>query len=220
PPTAPPPAENPAQEPVLAAQLSTPELFRQKYNPNKEAARWYWIEFNRRLALPTACLVLVLIGIPLGLSAKYGGKGAGFVLTIVLVFIYYFLSIVGVSLARSGKMSPVLGVWMANLIFALIGVALLWRTDKLPIELGLGQVLLGQLRSAAAALFRLKGDDPANGSRRRGRLFSTRFPLILDDYVLRSFVGYLLLILSSLLVLFLIFTYFELLSDIVRKKIP
>ena len=214
-----PPVAKPAQEAIPVAQLSTRELFRQKYNPNKEAARWYWIEFNRRLALPTACLVLVLIGIPLGLSAKKGGKGAGFVLTIVLVFIYYFLSTVGVVLARGGKISPVLGVWMANIIFALIGVALLWRTDKLPIELGLGQVLIGQLKATAATLFRLKGDDPANGSRRRSR-FSTRFPLILDDYVLRSFVGYLLLILSSLLVLFLIFTYFELLSDIVRKKIP
>lgn len=214
-----PPVVKPPQEAVPVAQLSTPELFRQKYNPNKDLARWYWIEFNRRLALPTACLVLVLIGIPLGLSAKKGGKGAGFVLTIILVFIYYFLSIIGVSLARGGKISPVLGVWMANIIFALIGVALLWRTDKLPIELGLGQILIGQLKSSAAAIFRLKGDDPANGSRRRGRLFSTRFPLILDDYVLRNFVGTLLLILSSLVVLFLVFTYFELLSDIVRKKI-
>ena len=214
-----PPVVKPPQEAVPVAQLSTPELFRQKYNPNKDLARWYWIEFNRRLALPTACLVLVLIGIPLGLSAKKGGKGAGFVLTIILVFIYYFTSTVGVVLARGGKISPVLGVWMANIIFALIGVALLWRTDKLPIELGLGQILIGQLKSSAAAIFRLKGDDPANGSRRRGRLFSTRFPLILDDYVLRNFVGTLLLILSSLVVLFLVFTYFELLSDIVRKKI-
>ena len=215
-----PPVDKPAQDVVPVAQLSTPELFKQKYNPNKEFARWYWIEFNRRLALPTACLVLVLIGIPLGLSAKKGGKGAGFVLTIVLVFIYYFISIIGVSLARGGKISPVLGVWMANIIFAIIGVVLLSRTDKIPIELGLGQMLLGQFKGSLAKLFTPKGDDPAYGSRRRGRLFSTRFPLILDDYVLRTFVSYLLLILSSLLVLFLVFTYFELLSDIVRKKIP
>ncbi|HET9280571.1 MAG TPA: LptF/LptG family permease [Candidatus Angelobacter sp.] len=214
-----PPVVKPPQEAVPVAQLSTPELFRQKYNPNKELARWYWIEFNRRLALPTACLVLVLIGIPLGLSAKKGGKGAGFVLTIILVFIYYFLSIIGVSLARGGKISPVLGVWMANIIFALIGLALLWRTDKLPIELGLGQILMGQFKGLFAAIFNSRGDETGNGTRRRSRLFSTRFPLILDDYVLRSFVGYLLLILSSLVVLFLVFTYFELLSDIVRKKI-
>ena len=141
-------------------------------------------------------------------------------LTIVLVFIYYFVSIIGVSLARGGKMSPVLGVWMANIIFGLVGTVLLSRTDRVPIELGLGQMLLGQFKDIFGKLFNSKADDPANGSRRRGRLFSTRFPLILDDYVLRSFVSYLLLILSSLLVLFLVFTYFELLSDIVRKKIP
>jgi len=215
-----PPVTKPAQEAVPVAQLSTRELYRQKYNSNKEFARWYWIEFNRRLALPTACLVLVLIGIPLGLSAKKGGKGAGFVLTIILVFIYYFISIIGVSLARGGKVSPVLGVWMANIVFAIIGIVLLTRTDKVPIELGLGQMLLGQFKDLFGKVFNSKADELANGSRRRGRLFSTRFPLILDDYVLRSFVSYLLLILSSLLVLFLVFTYFELLSDIVRKKIP
>ena len=215
-----PPVSKPAQEVVPVAQLTTRELYNQTYSSNKEFAHWYWIEFNRRLALPTACLVLVLIGIPLGLSAKKGGKGAGFVLTIVLVFVYYFVSIIGVSLARGGKMSPVLGVWMANIIFALIGLFLLWRTDRIPIEVGLGQMLLGRFKGSFARIFNSRGDDPANGSRRRSRLFSTRFPLILDDYVLRNFVGTLLLILSSLVVLFLVFTYFELLSDIVRKKIP
>ena len=141
----------PAQDTVPVAQLSTRELYRQKYNPNKEFARWYWIEFNRRLALPTACLVLVLIGIPLGLSAKKGGKGAGFVLTIILVFIYYFVSIIGVSLARGGKISPVLGVWMANIVFGLIGLVLLSRTDRIPVELGIGQMLLGQFKISLAS---------------------------------------------------------------------
>ncbi|HEY3770849.1 MAG TPA: LptF/LptG family permease [Candidatus Angelobacter sp.] len=213
-----PPVEKPAQDAVPVAQLSTRDLYKQSFNSNKDLGHWYWIEFNRRLALPTACLVLVLIGIPLGLSAKKGGKGAGFVLTIVLVFIYYFISIIGVSLARGGKVSPVLGVWMANIIFAIIGTVLLARTDKIPIELGLGQMLLGQFKGTFGKLFSAKNEEPANGGRRRARLFS--FPLILDDYVLRNFVSYLLLILSSLVVLFLVFTYFELLSDIVRKKIP
>jgi LPS export ABC transporter permease LptG/LPS export ABC transporter permease LptF len=216
-----PPVEKPAQDAVPVAQLSTHDLYKQSFNTNKDLGRWYWIEFNRRLALPTACLVLVLIGIPLGLSAKKGGKGAGFVLTIVLVFIYYFISIIGVSLARGGKVSPVLGVWMANIIFGLIGTTLLWRTDKIPVELGLGQMLLGQFKGSFAKIFSAKPDEAAsNGGRRRARLFNTRFPLILDDYVLRNFVSHLLLILSSLVVLFLVFTYFELLSDIVRKKIP
>src|SRR5262249_45087395 len=165
PPTAPPPAENPAQEPVLAAQLSTPELSRQKYNRNKEFARWYWIEFNRRLALPSACLVLVLIGIPLGLSARKGGRGAGFVLTIVLVFIYYFISNIGVVLATSGRVPLVLGVWMANIIFFIVGLVFLWRTDKIPIEIGIGQIFLSRVTNWTQSW--LEGREPAAGNGQR-----------------------------------------------------
>ncbi len=207
----------PAQETIPVAQLSTPDLLQHTHVANKELARWYWIEFNRRFALASACLVLVLIGIPLGLSARKGGKGAGFVLTIVLVFIYYFISITGVSLARNGKLPAVLGVWLANIVFAIIGIVLLWRVDKMPIEIGLGPAMYGRLKGWIQSLLSGEGD---RGWRPRQRILSTRFPLLLDDYVLRNFVGYLLLILSGFLVLFLIFTFFELLSDIVRNRVP
>ena len=213
-----PPVVKPVQNTVPVAQLSTPELLKLTHSSDKDLARWYQIEFNRRFALPSACLVLVLIGIPLGLSAKKGGKGAGFVLTIVLVFIYYFLYLIGLSLARGGKLPPIAGVWMANLIFALLGILLLWRTDKMPIEIGLGQALKSQAKAIAAVMFR-ENEYQQNGGRGRARLFNPRFPLILDDYVLRSFVRYLALILSSLTLLYLVFSYFELFSDIVRKKI-
>jgi len=53
--------------------------------------------------LPTACIVLALVGFSARISAKKGGKSAGFVLTIVLVFGYYFVSLLGLSLARQGK---------------------------------------------------------------------------------------------------------------------
>jgi LPS export ABC transporter permease LptG/LPS export ABC transporter permease LptF len=213
-----PTATKQAQEIAPVKQLTTRDLFGRSYGPNKELARWYWIEFNRRLAYPAACLVLVLIGIPLGLSSKKGGKGAGFVLSIVLFFIYYFISITGVSLARGGKLPVVLGVWLANIVFALIGILLLWRVDKMPIEIGLGRGLAADFRNWIQKHMRERNGDRSTPQRRR--FLSTRFPLILDDYVLRNFLGYLVLILASFLVLILIFTFFELLSDIVRNKIP
>ncbi len=172
-----PPIARPAQETAPVAQMSSSELLRQSRGSRPELARWYWIEFNRRLALPSACLVLVLIGIPLGLSARKGGKGAGFVLTIVLVFIYYFLSIIGVSLARSGKLSPVLGVWMANIIFAVVGLLLLWRTDKTPIEIGMGQLLLLQLKSWSQSWLKEREDAAIRSPRPRS--FPTRLAWIL-----------------------------------------
>ncbi len=57
-------------------------------------------------------------------------------------------------------------------------------------------------------------------NRRQGKKrFSARFPLILDDMILRDFVMYLAMILATLLILALVFTFFELFTDIVRNKV-
>ena len=54
----------------------------------------------------------------------------------------------------------------------------------------------------------------------RRRMFSASFPTLLDDYVLRDFFVYLTLILSSFLVLVIVFTLFELLGDILHNQVP
>ncbi len=85
-------------------------------------ARYYEIEFHRRFALPTACLVLAMVGIPLGLSARKGGKSTGFVLTILLVIVYYIFSLTGVHMARQARLSPWFGSWMGNGFFFVCGL--------------------------------------------------------------------------------------------------
>ncbi len=187
-------------------------------------ARYYEIELHRRLALPAACLVLALVGIPLGLSARKGGRSAGFVLTIVLVFIYYFFSLVGVSLARQGKVSPGLGVWAGNVFFLLCGLFLLWRVDRMPLDFSFFNRGWNPLREWLSAIGeRLPGIRENRWTRARTRRprkrFSAKFPLILDDMILRDFATYLAMILATFLILALVFTFFELLTDIVRNKI-
>jgi LPS export ABC transporter permease LptF len=98
-------------------------------------ARLYLIEFHNRFALPSACLVLAMVGIPLGLSSKKSGKSGGFVLTIVLVFVYYFISLIGVSLAKQGRVSPGFGAWLANLVFFAAALFLLWQAERRPFAL-------------------------------------------------------------------------------------
>ena len=88
--------------PMLA--MSNQALYEHSRAPG---GKLYLIELHKRFAYPAACLVLMLIGIPLGLSSRRGGKSTGFVVTIALVFIYYSLSLTGVSLAREGKLAGV-----------------------------------------------------------------------------------------------------------------
>ncbi|MCU1284724.1 MAG: transporter, YjgP/YjgQ family [Acidobacteriales bacterium] len=207
-----------------AAEMLTTELL-QKSNAGGAGAgrdRWYLTEFHRRLALPTACLVLALVGIPLGLSSKKGGKSTGFVLTIALVFVYYFILAAGVAMSRQGKVPPALGVWMANFVFGITGLVLLWRVDRASLEVG---TPIATVKAWIAA--KLNPEEPMPRVERRAairvqRAFSSprRFPLILDNYILRTFLLYLGLVLSSFIVLTLVFTFFELLGDIIKNRVP
>ncbi len=213
------------QEPVPLGEISTRQLIPQAHlRKNRLFARWYFIEFHTRFALPTACLVLALVGIPLGLSSKKGGKSTGFVLTIVLVFAYYFASLLGVSLARQGKLSPALGVWLADIVFFLGGAFLLWRAEHRPFEVGSLRFLwhpftkgFKEAKGILPTFTRTENAFQRAASRRR--VFSARFPMILDDYVLKDFAVNLSLVLSTFLMLLLVFTVFELLNDILRNHI-
>jgi LPS export ABC transporter permease LptF/LPS export ABC transporter permease LptG len=217
-----PQSETKEQEPTPTAEIPTWELPRQASQTNLGTARWYLIEFHRRFALPTSCLVLALVGIPLGLSSKKGGKSAGFVLTILLVFAYYSVSLIGVTLARQGKVSAILGGWLANVIFFLGGAFLLWRAERKPLEIAAlrWNPFKGKPREAVWMLPRFgRPEDAFQRASSRRRMFRARFPMILDDYVLRDFVVYLTMILASFLVLLVVFTLFELLGDIIRNQI-
>jgi LPS export ABC transporter permease LptF/LPS export ABC transporter permease LptG len=212
------------QEPTPAAELATWELRAQAARVKKYAAPWYLIEFHRRFALPSACLVLALVGIPLGLSSKKGGKSAGFVLTILLVFAYYLVTLVGVSLARQGRAPAWFGAWLANIVFFLFGAFLLWRSERRPFELSslrsYWNPFKTKLAQSAKQLvnFNRPADAFQRASRRR-RVLSASFPMILDDYVLRDFFLYLTMIVASFLMLLQVFTLFELLGDILRNRI-
>jgi LPS export ABC transporter permease LptF/LPS export ABC transporter permease LptG len=221
-----PATENKSDEQIPVGVVSTSTLREYARRVDPVSARWYLIEFHRRFALPTACLVLAMVGIPLGLSSKKSGKSGGFVLTIALVFIYYFVSLLGVSLARQGKVGPMFGAWLANIAFFAAGAILLWQAERRPIALSAFR-LSGKRDphrpNGHVPTFRLGRRDSANAFERastRRRVFSASFPTLLDDYVLRDFFVYLGMILSSFLVLLLVFTLFELLGDILRNQTP
>jgi LPS export ABC transporter permease LptF/LPS export ABC transporter permease LptG len=218
------------------AEMSTPQLWFHGHHPETDTgaprnaqdtpaarARWYLVEFHRRLALPTSCLVLAMVGIPLGLSSKKGGKSMGFVLTIALVFLYYFISLTGISLGRSGRIPPVFGVWGANFLFLVAGLILLYRVERNVIDLGSLRTAWNAIRRLATqnhAAPRPSAPSPLAHSAPPRRHFNLGYPLLLDDMILRDFALYLAMIMVSFVLLTLVFTFFELLGDIVRNHVP
>jgi len=209
------------EEPAPLAQTSTWDLPREARRTNPASARWYNIEFHRRFALPTACLALALVGIPLGLSSQKGGKSTGFVLTIILVLVYYSVSLLGVSFARQGKISAGLGAWLADIVFFFGGAFLLWRAERRPFEIAWlkWNPFKDPLKERQRLLFRSRTQDVVTRAQGRRRVFSASFPTLLDDYVLHDFLLYLAMVLGAFMMLFLVFTVFDLLGDILRNQI-
>src|SRR5436305_8559138 len=91
-----------------------------------------------------------------------------------------------------------------------------WSSDLCSSDLGLTHRAKGLFR---AIVYRSSSQDVYERLRRR-RLFNINFPQLLDDYILRDFGIYLGLIVSTFMILVLVFTFFELLTDIAKNPVP
>jgi len=184
----------------------------------------FLLELHSRFSYPVACMVLMLVGVPLGVVSRRGGKSSGFVFTLLLVILYYVLSYTGVALGRQDKLSPFMAVWLANILFAVAGIFLLWQMAS-------GGRVLSAISGWASRLPNLKRAPTQNGSHFSGLLNRLQsrpvrsgarfaFPRILDEYVIREFLTMFFLVLAGFVLLMLVFTFFELVGDILRNHIP
>ena len=90
----------------------------------EEALRELAIELNKKLTVPLSCLAFALIGMPLGIRAHRSVRARGFTLGLFLVLAYYLLRLSGEALVETGRLSPILGTWIPNGIFAAAGALL------------------------------------------------------------------------------------------------
>jgi lipopolysaccharide export system permease protein len=82
----------------------------------------YSIEKYKKYSQAFACIVMFLIGAPLGAIIKKGGLGVPVIISIFFFIVYYVLSISGEEYAKAGVMDGKYSVWMANVILLPIGL--------------------------------------------------------------------------------------------------
>jgi LPS export ABC transporter permease LptF/LPS export ABC transporter permease LptG len=202
-------------------EMDTGPLYKLAYRDltDRERTLEARIELNQRLALPFACMLLALTGIPLGVGSRRSGKSSAYVLTVALAFLYDMGLVVAIHFGREGTIPAGLAMWMPNLVFAILGFSMLAR-----LETPGDRDYIGRL----ARLFRSAGRGPQERiprllDRIQPRIWKGRFPLlpqVVDTYLLSSFLFYFVLWLVSFVLMFHVFTFFELLSDVIKNHIP
>jgi len=188
------------------------------------------IELNKRLAIPLACTVFAFLALPLGVGARSGGRGRGFVISIAVVLTYYLVGNQGEMLAIEGRVPPWVGMWLPNILLMIAAIFLMRRMNRwLGERDGGGLVGRGvrwwrswrvnrqQRRHHGGAAIPLSGSIPLNVQRRR---YATRFPALFDRYISRRLLPPLLMVLGSSALLYIVIDLSERVEDIAKNNAP
>ncbi|MBK7561961.1 MAG: LptF/LptG family permease [Chitinophagaceae bacterium] len=92
--------------------------------------RRHQIEWHRKISLSLACLVLFLIGAPLGAIIRKGGLGTPLIFAIAFFMLFYFTSTAGEKMARENTLTPFGGMWLATFLLGIIGIFLIYKAMK------------------------------------------------------------------------------------------
>jgi len=139
-----------ARQPQAPPNLRSSEVraHQDRARQSRVRASHFLVEIHKKYAIATACLVFVLVGVPIAIRFPRGGIGLVVGVSLAIFAVYYIGLIAGESLADRLAAPPWI-LWVPNMIFTLVGLVLLYRT-----------------RTAATA-------PPAGGLRDRWRLRRT-----------------------------------------------
>jgi LPS export ABC transporter permease LptF/LPS export ABC transporter permease LptG len=194
-----------------------------------EAAR-YLVEWHKKLAIPTACLVFGLLGLGLSLGSKKEARSAAFGLSIAVIFVYYVLIRLGEQAGDNGLLPPIVAVWSANVVLGLVGLVLVALNHREaafdPLDPRHYRALLPRIRTRAARA----GAPPPPPQAPRGRgprrvvvlripRLSLPIPGLIDRYVVRTYVGKYALVLFAFWAIYVLVHFMDIFDDIQQNKV-
>jgi len=99
----------------------------QRNKDNQKSIRKSLVEYYKKYTLSVVCLVLFLIGAPLGAIIRRGGLGLPVVISVAFFLIYYIISTIGEKSVKEGSTSPIFGMWIAIILLTPIGLFLSYK---------------------------------------------------------------------------------------------
>ena len=96
----------------------------------------YEVELHRKFSIPIACLIFILLGIPLGIVSKKGSFSISIAFSLGFFILYWSLLTVGEFLGDEGKINPAISMWLGNIILGFISMYLFYISSFGNIKFG------------------------------------------------------------------------------------
>lgn len=93
-----------------------------RVHSHRQQANLYTFERDRKYAMSLACIIMFMIGAPLGAIIKKGGLGVPVIIAIFFFIIYYVIGSIGKQQTKELQMDPYTAAWMANVILLPFGL--------------------------------------------------------------------------------------------------
>ncbi len=94
---------------------------------NGEDVQRHLVDLHLKIAFPFTCIVVFLLGAPLGAGTRRSGRASAFGLGMLICFVFYGSVKAGQALGWNGIIAPWLGAWLAMILFGGLGLLLLRR---------------------------------------------------------------------------------------------
>jgi len=114
----------------FAAMISSLGSLSIVYKDKIQSTAYHAIEWHRKFTLSFACIVLFLIGAPLGSIIRKGGLGTPMVLAVAFFVVFFLLNNFGEKLAKSGTWDPFAGMWLSSFLLIPIGIFLTYKAMR------------------------------------------------------------------------------------------
>lgn len=215
--------DNPSLASLIEKDRTTQELsLAQLVSKDKSALspqekRQAKAEWHKRLSLPVACLVLVVLAIPLGTkSGRQAGKAMAFSIGFMLAILYYLISVAGQNLALSGSLPIWFGMWLANIIGLLVALVLFQSQLKFSIP-KLKRISNTQQVVAVEQSNLNKGTLKPLLSKRISGHNKANIVNLINYLLLSEYIKFFLISVAVLVFTSLIFTLFDLVPSIAKS---
>ncbi len=115
---------------IAASVRISAESLAASLRDKERVLRKHKIEWHRKIVLSLACVVLFLIGAPLGSIIRKGGLGTPLIFAIVFFMLFYFSSTMGEKFAKENTLTPFTGMWMATFVLVPMGIFLTYKAMR------------------------------------------------------------------------------------------
>ena len=88
------------------------------------------VELNKKYTYSFACIIMLLIGAPLGGIIKKGGFGLPVVISIIIFISYHIISITGEKLVKKNIIDALFGMWGPTILFFILGILLTYKIQN------------------------------------------------------------------------------------------